>query len=208
MRGLAVATVAAWLLSVWQLWAAVFGGGLLRRFRRLAAAAFFAGLGAFCGALLFFLQAFHAFSGETRVAQVTVRRLTPEEFELTYTPNETGAVPRTVRLRGDQWVISGGIVKWHPWMTALGLSSYQRPMQLAGQFSNPVLQQARAPTLYLLAPERDWVLEGFVRLDPALPFVEAVYGSSAFVYLQPGVTQEVYVTPSGYLIRSKKNVSR
>jgi len=74
-------------------------------------------------------------------------------------------------------------------------------MRISGQFSRLDQQRARPPTVYPVGPLIDRVWEAFYRADPYLPFVEAVYGSSAYVYVEPGVAQEVYVTSSGYLIK-------
>ena len=199
MTMLAAAALIAWLIGFWCLSGGLYGRGVLRRLRRLIIAALLAGTGALLTTLLIVFHAFHAFSGETLIAQVSARRLSPEEFELTYVP--LGRTAMTMRLRGDQWVVSGGIVKWHPWLTAFGLGSYHKPTRLSGQFSDVKRQRSRPPTVVALEPEGDQFWEAVYRFDPYLPFVEAVYGSSAYVYVEPGVAQEVYVTSSGYLIK-------
>jgi hypothetical protein len=207
VRFLAVTTVIIWLISLWLGVSGLRGRGLVRKLRRLLAAGACASLGVVLGTLLIVLHAFHAFSGETLVAQVTTRRLSPGAFELTYTPAPAGggeATAKRVQLRGDQWSINGGIVKWHPWLTAIGLRSYHKPTRLSGQFSNLEQQRSRLPTVYPLEPHADRLWEALYWFDPHLPFVEAVYGSSAYVYVEPGVVQEIYVTPSGYLIKRSR----
>lgn len=205
MAVITVATLLIWLLSGWFLVGAFRGGGLIQALRRLIGGLLLAGVGLLLVSLLLVLQACETFSGETRMAHVTTRRLSPEVFELTYTPvgdHLTSAV--RVELHGDQWSLSGGIVKWHPWLTALGLKSYQRPMRLSGQFSRLAQQRAQAPTVYPLDPARDRVWEILYRASPYLPFIEAVYGSSAYVYVEPNTVQAIYVTPSGYLIKRSR----
>ena len=151
------------------------------------------------------VHAFGSFAGETLVARVTTQRLSTGEFLFTYSPLEVDAgTANTFRLRGDQWTISGGVVKWHPWLTALGLRSYHKPLRISGQFSRLDQQRAQPPTVYALTPGTDWFWEALYWADRYLPFVEAVYGSSAFVYVEPQTVQEVYVTPSGYLIKRKR----
>ena len=210
-----VATLAAWLLAVWMAAGAFTTRGLLGKMRRLAIAAVWTFLGTLLAGVLVLAHLFHVFAGETLVARVVTVRRSPLAFELMYTP--VGAAPqgaaakrgaeaaRHIQLRGDQWAISGGIVKWHPWLTAFGLPSYQRPMRLSGQFSDIAQQRAHLPTVYALEPRADRFWELLYRLDPSLPFVEAVYGSSAYVSVEPNVVQEIYVTPSGYLIKRKRS---
>ena len=204
MRWLVAVTVAVWLLVLWSAVGVLRGPGVLRRVRKLVDAAVCAVLGALLLGILIFLRAFLAFSGETLVAEVRTRRMSPTEFELTYTPAGGGG-GRTVLLQGDQWAVSGGIVKWHPWLTAMGWPSYHKPMRLSGQFSSLEEQRRRRPTIEGLAePGVDRFWEVAYWADPALPFVEAAYGSSAYAYVEPEAVQEVYVTPSGYLIKRRR----
>ena len=203
MRWLVIGTTAVWCLTLWSLLGVLRGPGVLRRVRKLVDAAMGVVLGGFLVGILIFLRAFLAFSGETLVAEVRTRRLSPTEFELTYTPARA-ASGRTMMLRGDQWAISGGLVKWHPWLTAMGWPSYHKPMRLSGQFSSLEEQRRRPPTVEEIAePGVDRFWEAIYWADPYLPFVEAVYGSSAYTYVEPGAAQEIYVTPSGYLIRRR-----
>ena len=203
MSFLATATTVIWGLALLSGLRVFARGSWLTRLRRLLMTVGCAALGMLCATLLVVGRAFGSFAGETLVATVTTQRTAPNEFLLTYRPaqpsGEAGA--RTVSLRGDQWMISGGIVKWHPWLTALGLPSYQKPLRLAGQ-SSRAKSTGNAPAAAVeLEPGVDRIWEWLYRVDPYLPFVEAVYGSAAYVYVEPDRIQEVYVTPSGYLIK-------
>lgn len=204
MQWLVLGTGAVWLLALWSALGALRGPGVLRRVRKLVDAAVCVLLGALLAGILIFLRAFLAFSGETLVAEVRTRRLSPTEFELTYTPSGDDRGLMTV-LRGDQWAVSGGIVKWHPWLTAMGWPSYHKPMRLSGQFSSLEEQRRRPPTVEGIAePGVDRFWEAVYWVDPVLPFVEAAYGSSAYAYVEPQAVQEIYVTPSGYLIKRRR----
>lgn len=202
MALLSLVTGVVWLLAVGFAVGAVRGRGLIRRLRRLVAAALCACLGVLLAALLALQHGFQTFADETLVARVIATRLGGDEVELAYQPAQgQDKTARTLRLQGDQWSVSGGVVKWHPWLTLLGLKSYHKPMRLSGQFSSLARQRANPPTVHALAPEPDRVWECLYRASRDLPFIEAVYGSSAYVYLEPEVTQEIYVTPSGYMIK-------
>ena len=204
MHWLVIGTGAVWLLTAWSVLGVLRGPGILRRVRKLVDAAIGLVLGVLLLAFLILLRAFLAFSGETVVAEVTARRLSPTQFELTYTP--CGARDgRTIELRGDEWAVSGSIVKWHPWLSGMGWSSYHKPMRLSGQFSKLEEQRRHTPTVEGIAePGVDRFWEAVHWADPYLPFVEAVYGSSAYAYVEPGTVQQVYVTSSGYLIKTRR----
>ena len=206
MALLATATVMVWVFALVCGIRVFARGGWLVRVRRLLVAMGSAAVAVVCSSLLMLLQAFHAFTGETLVATVTTQRTAPQEFILTYHPAEwVQEMPgQAMSLRGDQWAISGGLVKWHPWLTSLGLASYHKPLRISGQFSQLDQQRAQPPTVQALAPGTDWFWEALYRAAPYLPWVEAVYGSAASVYVEPDAVQEVYVTPTGYLIKRKR----
>ena len=202
MVWLAAASIMVWLISFGFIVGAVRGPGIVRRMKRLFAAAVWSMFGVLLGGLLILMHAFHAFTGETLVAQVTIQSLAPGETALTYRP-APGGPPQTVRIRGDQWAVSGGIIKWHPWLTVAGLTSYHKPMRISGQFSSLERQRTQPPTVYALEPGTDAVWECAYRLSRYLPVIDAVYGSSAYAYINPGDTYDVYVTPSGYVINRR-----
>lgn len=200
-----VATVTAWIVTLSLLAGVLRGPGLARRLRRIPLALVCGVMALLLSGLLAISHALQAFSDETLVAQVAVRRLGPDHAEVTYHPAQGGA-PRTFRLQGDQWAVSGGMIKWHPWLTAMGLKSYHKPMRISGQFSSLQRQRAAPPTVFALEPGTDLMWDLVYRLSPVLPFIEAVYGSSAYAYLEPEHLHAVYVTPSGYLIKRQANL--
>jgi hypothetical protein len=197
----AVAGLAALYLGI----TAFQHAGLIGGLRRLLAAAVFAVAALMLGGLLFLTRLFQAFAGETLVARVTARPLSPPAFELTYVPAD-GSPLIAVELQGDQWAVSGGLVKWHPWLAALGVKSYHKPIRLSGQFSSAAEHRRHLPSVHALEPVADRFWETLYWADPYLPFVEAVYGSSAYVYVESGAVHELYVTPSGYIIKRGKRL--
>ncbi len=200
---LILATVLAWAGALGWLWSALrHGRGLVSRLQRLLHASLSAALGLLLGGSVVLLRVAQVFSGDTLVAQVTAQRLGPDEFELIYQPVGAGGA-RHVRLRGDQWAISGGLIKWSPWLTAMGFKSYHQPLRLSGRFASSARERAAPPTLEDLGAGMDRLWEVLYWLGDRLPGLDAVYGSSAYAYVEPGAVQEVSVSPTGYLIRRK-----
>jgi hypothetical protein len=180
--------------------------GLMARIRDLVFSAIVLSLGALCLGLTVALRAFEAFADSVKVSEVRCAWVGPKAFHLTYVPFRKGKPqePKTFRLRGDQWSVSGGVVKWHPWLTALGLPSYHRPTRISGRYAQTAEETQGPPAAFNLDGELDRIWWLFYRLDPFLPFVDATYGSSAFTYVNPALLFEVHVTPSGYLIQHKR----
>jgi len=179
--------------------------GPIALLQRLVLGAGFAGLGGLCLTVWLVLRSCEAFSRTTLVAEVRCQRVGPKQFLLTLTPWR-GAHPqpaRTFSLRGDQWMLSGYLVKWHPWLTAAGVPSYHRPARISGRYADVAEETGSLPTAFALHGGRDRVWEAFHRLDPFLPFVDAAYGTSAFLPVEPDVSHQVLVGASGYLIRPR-----
>lgn len=188
----------------------VFNGlkrpGALGRAQGLGAGLVLVVAGTLCLGLFLALRGFEAFAREELVAEVTCRRLSPQEFEVGYAPAVKGslAAPSVFRLRGDQWTVSGGVVKWHPWLTVTGLASRHKPTRLSGRFASAEDERARPPTVIELNGGEDAAWDWFYRLDPWLPFVEAAYGSAAYAPADPSRRFQVFISPSGYLIKSAR----
>lgn len=179
--------------------------GVLAKLYGMVVAALLLALGAAGLGLGLALHAFEAFAGSRVIAQVRCQWVGPKEFELWYAPVVDGRPEsaRTYRLKGDQWAISGGVVKWHPWLTALGVPSYHRPSRLSGRYADLAQELAHPASAVELSGEPDRLWWWLYQLDPWLPFVDAVYGSAAYTYVNPAMLFEIAVTPSGYLIDRK-----
>ena len=202
---LLLATAIIWVVALWGWVQVIRANGLAAKFRYLIQSTIVTVIGFLLSFILVILYAFHSFAGETYVGQVTTKPVGPLEFDIVYQAADMPDLEAVhAQLNGNQWMISGGIIKWHPWLTMLGLKSYHKPMKLSGHVSRPGLLKDAAMIGVPLAPSIDWFWELLYRADPYLPFVEAVYGTAAYAYVEPGVTQYVYITPSGYLIKRKK----
>ena len=204
MTALAWLTAGVWLVSLWCLLQALRAPGVVRKVRPLLTASAAAAIAALATALLTVTQMFQAFSGETLIAIVTITPLGPGEFEATYAPAapEAGQPARAI-LHGDQWEISGGVVKWRPWLTACGLKSYHKPTRLSGRFASLQRQRAQPPDAIALGLGADAVWEALYRAAPYLPIIDAAYGSAASAYVEAGVAYDVYVSLTGYVIRRR-----
>ena len=156
------------------------------------------------GALALALRTYTTLALEEPVAAITCEALpgTPPHFRLHYAP----ATPRphaaqTFELLGDQWMVSGEILKWQPWLNVLGLRTVQKPTRVSGRFARASQERAQPPTAYDLNGGTDawwlWLHHHGARL----PFVEAVYGNGVYTFAEPGRTCTLYVTLSGYLVK-------
>ncbi len=186
----------------------VRGYGLMAKLRYLLLAMVFGTFGSLCLGLELALHAFQAFEASAPVAEVRTRWVGEQAFELTWTPVKDNIwerpVAQTFQLKGDQWAVSGGIVKWAPWLTAIGFASYHKPTRISGRYVNTVEETQTAPTAYDLNGGMDSLWWWFYRMTPYLPFIHATYGSTAYTFANPAIVCEVSITPSGYMIASTR----
>lgn len=200
---LAWVSVGALLIGLALVWKALSRPGVVKRLKRLVLGLAFAAAGVLGLGLTLALQACQAFVATTPVAEVRCAWTGPQRFNLTIALIEQGrrGLERTVALAGDQWSIGGGIIKWHPWLTALGVPNYHQLTRLGGGFLDAAQERAQPPTVVELAEGLSPVWWWLYRLDPYLPFIDAAYGSAAFMPVDPAFVHEVRVSTSGYLIR-------
>ena len=180
--------------------------GPLAQVRGALAGLLLTAVGALALGLRLALRGFEAFSRETLVAEAVCTRVSSAEFELHYSAAIDGALlpAETFRLLGDQWALSGGIVLWHPWLTIAGAPSYHKPTRLGGRFASAEQERAQPPSVVELNGGDDPLWAWFYRLDPWLPFVDAAYGSAAFVPVDPSRRFQVFVSRTGYVIKSSR----
>lgn len=204
MRALAIATVLTLIAALAAFVRAIVGGGFFSRFRRLAFAGIAGAFGIVLSALYVSLGLCLAFSQETLIAKVHTHKGSNKEFELRYEPvGEAARIaqPETVKLKGDQWMVSGAVVKWHPFFSLFGVRTYHRPLRISGQFASLEAQRSQPPTVYPIGSGQDKLWEAIYWVGPQLPFLEAVYGSAAYGFVDDQSVHEVYITPFGYLIK-------
>lgn len=206
MNFFSISTVMASAIAVLALFAAVRAfavRGIVKRLRWFLAALLFACAAVALGMSLAVIRVFNVLSEKTPVAIVSLHAVSSDEFDLFYSQMDgpETASGQTFRLKGDQWSVSGGIIKWHPALTLLGLKSYQKPLRISGQYASLARQRANYPSVFALSDSADRLWEAVYRLGPFLHFIEAVYGSSAYAYADPQFTYQVYATPTGYMIK-------
>jgi len=101
----------------------------------------------------------------------------------------------------DEWVFEGRIVKWSPFLGILPLKSYYRVERITSRYYETEREKSAPRIVVALSEERDPLWRFFYRIQKLAPFIEAVYGMSAFMPFEPGEKFHVYVTSTGFLIK-------
>jgi hypothetical protein len=107
-----------------------------------------------------------------------------------------------VTLRGDEWQVDARILKWHALANVLGFDAAYRLERINGRYRDVADERTQPRTVYPLNPPHPvdvWAL--VQRYRSHLPWVDAYYGSGAYVPMADGALFEVDVSQSGLVAR-------
>ena len=152
------------------------------------------------------LRSFRVFLEEELVAVVQCEPAPADaryKFLLEVTQMERGLPVRREKfpMTGDQWNVGGDLLKWKPWAAFLGAKRLHKLTRLSSRYDQAKDELEQPRCVYDLNGGTNLFWRCLRRWGVSLPFVDAVYGSAAYVPVQPRKRWGVYVTHSGYLIR-------
>jgi hypothetical protein len=145
------------------------------------------------------LRGYGLLSAEAAVATVHARQLGPQWFGVRVDfPDGTH---RSADLRGDEWQLDARVIKWAPRAVALGAKPLFRVDRLSGRYRDAAQAQATLPSVAALNADSAvdlWQLKQ--RFPRWLPWLDADYGSAAFLPLVDGGNYSVTISPLGGLV--------
>jgi hypothetical protein len=159
----------------------------------------FAALAVIAVALGLALRGYRLLMEEAPIAQLSARQTAPQQFAVRVDfadDSHTSAV-----LRGDEWQLDARVIKWSPRAIELGARPLYRVDRLSGRYRNAAQAGAATPSVVDLAGERVLDLWQLKRAFPQwLPWIDADYGSAAYLPLVDGASYRVTLSPLGGLI--------
>lgn len=172
-----------------------FGGALLRLL--LLASFLTSGL-----ALLLLAGALYHFAElgrESRVATIALRQLEPQRWSARLeTPD---GQHRSFELRGDEWQLDARVIRWKLPALLAGAPTLYRLERLSGRYGDVKQELEAQRTVYNLAEDAFPDLWTLRRQYPRyLPFVDADYGSAAYLPMLEGARYDVALGPRGGLV--------
>ena len=145
------------------------------------------------------LQGYRALTFEEVAATVRTEPLTPQRFRATITlPDRRLAM---YELAGDAFYVDAHVLKWHPWVSLLGLRTVYELDRVAGRYNRVADERSKPHTAYELARSKPVDLFFIARRRLLGPLVDAEYGSATFVAATRPATFEVRVSTTGLLAR-------
>jgi hypothetical protein len=146
------------------------------------------------------LLSYERLTHEQPVARAAFARAGDQQFNATLTFPSGEA--RGYVLRGDDWQIDARVLKWRGAANLLGFDTIYRLERISGRYDDAERERTAPRTVYdLHPPERldAWVLAR--AWHTWLPWVDALYGSAAYVPMADGAAYEVTVSQSGLVAR-------
>ena len=153
------------------------------------------------------LRSYQRLSFEQSAADVRFSRIGERAYNavLTYPNGST----ETFLLRGDEWQIDARLIKWHALANVLGFDTAYRLERISGSYTRIEDERRAARTVYPLSPPQRLDLWYLAReYKQWVPWLDALYGSAAYVPMADGAAYEVKVSQSGLTARPLNQAAR
>jgi hypothetical protein len=158
-------------------------------------------LGLLEGTITVGIQGYRALTQEDLAARISVRPYAPQRFtaKLLFPDGHE----ESYSISGDEIYVDARILKWHALANMLGLSTAYELDRIGGRYREVEQERSGPRTLYPLGREKPVDLFAMRKRYPFLEhFVDAQYGSAAYVPVGEPAELELRVSTTGLLIRA------
>jgi len=195
---LAIPSLLALLIAIGLLARRRRSAGIGRFLRRLFGLAFLL-IAIALGALALALHSYRSLHADVPVAQIALRQIAPQRFSATLTPEEGAS--RTVELQGDQWEVDARVVRWQLPPRLAGVPPLYRLERISGRYVDIQKEREATRSLFDLTDAGQLDLWTLKRQFPQwLPFVDADFGSGAYLPMVDGGRFDLLLSPDGGLV--------
>jgi hypothetical protein len=156
----------------------------------------------------FFFHAYNIFTIEKPVARIEITPTSePQTMRMDLIEfTDTDTVSRKFKIKGDQWLLEGDILKWDNWLNFMGLQTRYRLTRIRGRYIETQSEIEKEQTIHsLVEDENHYFWKYLYNYGQALPFVSTVYGNAVFQYGNKNKKFRVFVTNSGFIVRESSN---
>ena len=145
------------------------------------------------------LRGYRLLMAEEPIVMLAARQTAPQQFALRL--DFPDGSHRSANLSGDEWQLDARVIKWTPRAIELGARPLYRVERLSGRFHAAAQAAAAKPSVVDLGGESMldlWQLK--LQFPQFLPWIDADYGSAAYLPLVDGANYRVTLSPVGGLI--------
>jgi hypothetical protein len=167
----------------------------------------FLALSALAIAIALNLYSYQVLVQEQPVAEVRFEALGPQYFRVYLLPEESS--PRVLELRGDEWQIDARVLKWHGLANLLGMKTVYRLERLSGRYRDIQQERQGVRSVYRLDNDKGIDLWALAQSSQRkMPWVDAVYGSAAYMPMVNRGQFRVSISNSGLVVRANNAIAQ
>lgn len=153
------------------------------------------------------LYTYHVFNQEQLVAEVRFEDIGPQYYRIYFSP--AGEAARLFEMRGDEWQVDARILKWHGVANMLGMKTVYRLERLSGRYRSVAQEREALRSVHDLASNKGLDLWEWSRKHKhKVPWVDAIYGSAAYMPMANKAQFRITVSHSGLVIRPANEIAR
>jgi hypothetical protein len=157
--------------------------------------------------VVFNLYSYHRLAHEQDVATLHFRQLAPQHYVVDLAAADGAG--RRYQLRGDEWQLDARVLKWRGTASLLGLDARYRLERLSGRYRDLGRERRAARTVHALSDDQGIDLFALAREHSRwLPWLDAAFGSAAYLPMADGAEYRVSLTQSGLVARPANDVAR
>jgi len=179
---------------------ALFALHPLRFMTRMLLGLLLIALGLLEGTITLGIQGYRTLTQEELAARISIKPYAPQRFtaKIAFPDGHVASYS----LSGDEIYVDARVLKWHPLVNMLGLTTAYELDRIGGRYRDVDQEKSAERTLYSLGKEKPVDLFALRKRFPFLEhFVDATYGSAAFVPAAETAELDLRVSTTGLLIR-------
>ena len=155
--------------------------------------------------LVVMLQGWRAFTHKTHVAELQCIEMGPHKLRVYLVPFDSDgarAATEIYDVDGDEWQVGGDMLRFRPFMTALGVQPVFRLSRVEGRWNSAADANAHKGTAFDRSPPSlSWL--GLYRGADKAPMrwiVDGAHGQAVSQLPDRRAVYDIYVTPNGYIV--------
>jgi len=153
------------------------------------------------------LYTYQVLTEEQAIADVRFESLGPQYYRIYF--SKQGQAAQLYEIRGDEWQVDARILKWHGLANLAGMKTVCRLERLAGRYRNIEQERNGMRSVHNLTEAQGLDLWQWSReYQKKIPWVDAVYGSAAYLPMANKAQFTISVSSTGLVIRPLNQVAR
>jgi hypothetical protein len=146
------------------------------------------------------LYTYQRLTYEQDVAELTFYKLGTQYFKVLLKLSEDNT--KEYYLHGDEWQLDARVLKWHGIANLFGLDANYRLERISGRYRKIQQERSKPRTVFSLSDSAGLDFWSLVkRHEKWIPWIDAYYGSAAFMPMADQANYRVSITQSGLIAR-------